>query len=209
MQNVSFKLKVLLFLYSSKNLAGSALAILGLALFFAGQIDDWWFLIVVGLYATGWFAVPSDQHLAIQVRNEATQANLIQSVENLLGDTKNKLPREATDHLKRILETVTSLAPKLFGGGMAMNYSISLVNAVTRDLPETISNYLQLPTAFASLHLVEKGKTCKQLLIEQLDLLSTQLANIAENVYKEDAEALVVNGKFLEEKFHSLSFIGQ
>jgi hypothetical protein len=52
------------------------------------------------------------------------------------------------------------------------------------------------------------GKPCKQLLIEQLDLLNTQLSKIAENVYRDDADAMVVNGNFLKEKFHSMSFVG-
>lgn len=208
MQQLTFKLRALLFLYSTRNLVGSALALLGLGLFFFGVIDDWWLPIVVGLYAAGWLAVPADRNLEIQVRNEVTQANLTQSVEELLKETRGKLPHEAVERLQKIRETVVALAPKLFSGGMAMHYAISLVNAVTRDLPETVRNYLNLPTAFATLHVVENGKTCKQLLIEQLDFLNTQLAKIAENVYKDDAEALVVNGKFLEEKFHSLSFVG-
>lgn len=208
MQQLTFKLRTLLFLYSTRNLVGSALALLGLGLFFFGVIDDWWLPIVAGLYAAGWLAVPADRNLEIQVRNEVTQANLMQSVEELLKETSGKLPHEAVERLQKIRETVVALAPKLFSGGMAMHYAISLVNAVTRDLPETVRNYLNLPTAFATLHVVENGKTCKQLLIEQLDFLNTQLSKIAENVYKDDAEALLVNGKFLEEKFHSLSFVG-
>ena len=91
---------------------------------------------------------------------------------------------------------------------MAMTNSISLINAVTRDLPETVKNYVQLPKAFATMHTIENGKTCKQLFLEQLDFLSEQLSKIAENVYKDDAEALVVNGKFLQEKFHTVAFVG-
>jgi hypothetical protein len=208
MQRMPFALRALLFLYSTRNLVGSALALLGLGLFFTGVIDDWWFPIVVGLYAIGWLLVPADQDLEIQVRNEATQANLTESIDVLLSDTKGKLPREAVERLEQIRSTVNGLAPKLFGGGMAMNSAISLTNAVTRDLPETVRNYLRLPTAFATLHTLDGGKTCKQLLIEQLDFLSAQLSKIAENVYKDDADALVVNGKFLEEKFHSVSFVG-
>jgi hypothetical protein len=208
MQKITFKIRLLLFLYSTSNLVGSTLALLGLGLFFASVYDEWWFPIVVGLYATGWMVVPADQELEIQVRNEATQANLTQSVNELLDETRNKLPREAVERLQKIQQIVLDLAPKLFDGGMAMTYSISLINAVTRDLPETVRNYLHLPAAFASLHVIEGGKTCKQLLIQQLDLLSAQLSSIAENVYKDDADALVVNGKFLEEKFHSLSFVG-
>ena len=114
---------------------------------------------------------------------------------------------EALDRLQQIRNLVVELAPRLFSGNVAMSYAISLTNAVTRDLPETVKNYLRLPTALATLHTVDGGKTCKQLLLEQLDLLSGQLSAIAQNVYKDDADALVVNGKFLQEKFHSVSFV--
>jgi hypothetical protein len=57
------------------------------------------------------------------------------------------------------------------------------------------------------MHAVENGRTCKQLFLEQLDFLGDQLAKIAENIYKDDADALVVNGKFLQEKFHAVSFV--
>lgn len=105
-------------------------------------------------------------------------------------------------------DIVSALAPRLFDGGMAAEYAITLTHAVTRDLPQTLHNYRRLPAAFASLHAVDDGKTCKQLLIAQLDLLNGQLAKIADSVYRDDADALVVNGKFLREKFHSVSFIG-
>lgn len=205
---VSFKMKLLLFLYGSKNLVGCALALAGLGMFFTGVIDDWWLPIVAGLYAVGWLAVPADRELEVQVRNEATQADLIDGIAVLVKDSRAKLPREAVERLERIQSTVVELAPKLFDGGMAMDYAISLINAVTRDLPETVRNYVHLPTAFANLHVVQGGKTCKELLVEQLDLLNSQLSKIAENVYKDDADALLVNGKFLQEKFHSLSFVG-
>jgi hypothetical protein len=201
-------MRFLLFLYSTRNLVGCALALVGLGLFFIGVIDQWWQPIVAGLYAMGWLAVPRDHSLEISAQNEATQTDLTQSINILLEKTQGKLPREAVERLQQIRETVTALAPKLFGGGMAMNYAVSLVNAVTRDLPETVENYVKLPPAFATLHIVDNGKTCKALLLDQLNLLGAQLNTIAENVYKDDADALVLNGKFLEEKFHSLSFIG-
>lgn len=208
MPPVSIKMRVLLFLYSTRNLAGSTLAIGGLGMFFGGLIFDWWFPIVVGLYAVGWLAVPGDKDLEIRVRREASQANLTESIEELIGEAQGKLPHDAVARLHKIKETIDVLAPKLLSGSIAMTSAVSLTNAVTRDLPETVQNYLRLPSAFATIHVLEGGKTCKQLLIEQLDLLSGQLLKIAESVYKDDADALVVNGKFLQEKFHPVTFIG-
>jgi hypothetical protein len=201
-------MKLFLFLYSTQNIVGSLLSIAALGLFFGGIIDDWWLLIVAGCYAIGWFAVPSDKELELRVRNEATQANLIGSVDDLIKQSHTKLPREAVERLEKIKVVVSGLAPMLFSGGVAMSSSASLVNAVTRDLPETVQNYMRLPSAFATLHVIENGKTCKQLLLEQLGLLNDQLDKIATSIFKNDAEALVVNGKFLQEKFHAYNFIG-
>lgn len=207
MPPISLKTRVLLFLYSTRNIVGSVLAIGGLGLFFGGVIADWWFAIVVALYAFGVLAVPADKELELQVRKEATQADLTEGIEELIEQSQAKLPREAVERLQEIRQVVTELAPKLFSGDVPMNHVIALSNAVTRDLPETVRNYVHLPTAFATMHAVENGKTCKQLLLDQLGLLSDQLSKIAVNIYKDDADALVVNGKFLQEKFHAVSFV--
>lgn len=208
MQPISLKMRVFLFLYSTKNLVACTLAIIGLALFFAGIIRDWWFPIVVGLYLAGWLAAPGNRELALTVRNEATQADLVESLQELLAQSGPRLPPEALERLKRIQNVVNEVAPKLFSGEVAMDYVVTLVHAVTRDLPATVKNYLRLPTAFANLHVLEDGKTSKQLLIEQLDILDVQLAKTATSIFKDDAQALVSNGWFLKEKFHPVSFVG-
>jgi hypothetical protein len=200
--------RILLFLYSDRNLVGSALALAGLGAWFAGLFDDWWCPIVAGLYLLGYLAVPATRERALRAQQEATHAGLSASVAGLL-DAGAKLPREAIGLLQNIQLTVDALVPRLADGGMAMDTAAVLINAVTRDLPETVNNYARLPTAFANLHPVDSGKTCKQLLLEQLALLDGQLRKIAESVYREDAEAVVVNGKFLQEKFHSMTFLRQ
>jgi hypothetical protein len=207
MQPASIKTRIFLFLYSTANLVGCTLAIGALLLFFSNIISDWWLPIVISAYIVGWLAVPGDKELEFKVRNELTQANLTNSIENLIEASKSRLPHEAIDRLQHIHTLVTELAPRLFSGEVAMSSVSALTNAVTRDLPMTVQNYLNLPTAFATIHKLEGGKTCRQLLLEQLDLLCDQLTIIAQNIYKDDADALIVNGKFLEDKFHSVSFI--
>ncbi|MFZ6655493.1 hypothetical protein [Undibacterium sp. TJN19] len=207
MQVLTFKMRMLLFLYSTQNLVGSLLALGGLGLFFAGIISDWWFPIVAGLYTVAWLAISPDKELELQIKSESSQSNLTESIGELIRQSKSRLPHEAIDRLTRIQTTLQELAPKVFSGEVAMIYVSSLINAVNRDLPQTVKNYLHLPAAFASMHAVENGKTCKQLLIEQLDLLENQLSKIATDIYKNDADSLVANGEFLKEKFHSVSFI--
>lgn len=203
--------RLLLFLYSTPNIVGSALAVTGLGLFFAGVIDDWWLAIVAGLYAVGWLATPRDRDLEIALQEQAAHASLLEQIDELVARSRKRLPAEAFEKLKAIRAILESLMPKLQGladaGTVAMDQMITVVNAVTRDLPMTIANYVRLPEAFATLHHIEHGKTAKQLLVEQLDLLQSQLARIADSAFREDAEALVVNGKYLKDKFHSTEFL--
>ncbi|KEY60341.1 hypothetical protein [Serratia sp. DD3] len=208
MPAISLKMRLLLFLYSSQNILGCVLALLGLGFFFSGFIADWWLLIVCGLYAVGWLLLWNN-HPVIDVatQQDIIHVNLLASLDELMRQSRTKLPSEAFGYLQNIHQIVADVAPKLSDNTATTEYVISLTNAVTRDLPQTIKNYLQLPTAFATLHIIERGKTCKQLLLEQLDLLYKQLQKIAENVYKDDAEALITNGRFLEEKFRPVNFI--
>src|SRR6202171_2909208 len=46
------------YLYSTKNLAGSALALVGLVLFFSGVVGALWPVVVVGLYLIGVLVAP-------------------------------------------------------------------------------------------------------------------------------------------------------
>lgn len=200
-----------LFLYSRRNIVGSALALVGVGLFFGGVIHDWWLAIVAGLYGVGWLAAPADRTMELELRERAANESLIEAVDELIAKSRKGLPFEAAEKLKSIRAILETLMPKLQGltdaGKIAMADMITLANAVTRDLPVTIANYLRLPQAYATMHAIERGKTAKQLLLEQLDLLHDQLAKIADSAFREDAEALVVNGKYLQEKFHSTAFV--
>lgn len=207
MTALTFRLRLLLFLYSARNLAGCCLALVGLGLFFLGIIRDWWLPITCGLYAAGWLAAPADDALEFRVRNEVTQANLTGSLDELLELAEGRLPREAMSRLEHIRSVIQDLAPRICSGAMATDHAVALTNAVTKDLPETIGNYLRLPQAFAAMHAIQGGKTCKALLLEQLGLLDRHLTKMADCVYRGDADALLVNGRFLREKFHSLSFV--
>ncbi len=208
---LSPKTRLLLFLYGTPNIVGCTLALVGLGLFFGGVIGNWWLAIVAGLYAVGWLSTSGSRELELDLREGEAQVTLVEQIDTLIAKSRKQLPAEATDRLHAIRQILEALMPKLQGladaGTIAMDQVFTLVNAVTRDLPTTIANYVRLPQAYANLHPIERGKTAKQLLLEQLDLLHSQLKKIADSAYREDAEALVVNGRYLKEKFHSTGFL--
>lgn len=211
MATLTWKTRFWLFLYSRRNIVASSLALGGLGLYFFGVIDDWWPIIVAGLYFCGWFAVPTDKQADSLEHRELAQADLIEQLDDLIRRATKGLPKEALEKLSAIRSIVATLLPRMHemaeAGAGAVEQLFTITQAVTRDLPNTLSNYLRLPTAFAQLHTLDNGKTAKLLLIEQLDLLHGHLNQLAQSAHRHDIDALVVNGQFLKEKFHAFEFI--
>jgi hypothetical protein len=55
--------------------------------------------------------------------------------------------------------------------------------------------------------LAHARKTARDLLTEQLTILDNQPKEVADNVARGDAEALLANGTFLEDKFRERDFL--
>jgi hypothetical protein len=71
----------------------------------------------------------------------------------------------------------------------------------TDYLPEAVGAYTRLPRQWADSRPIENGKTSLMLLIDQLDLLGATMDKIFDAVVRVDADALIVHGRFLQEKF--------
>lgn len=202
---------VLLFLYSSRNIAGCTLALLGLGAYFGGLINQWWLPICLGLYAAGVLIVPSRDLIDVDIYRRYDGQRLADSVEQLISLTGSKLPAEALQTLQSIPRVLQALVPRLTGLNnspmLPPDQVQTVIGAITRDLPQTVAGYLRLPPAFAALHPLERGKTAKDLFLEQLQLLKNQLDKIAEAAFRDDADALVTNGQYLKEKFHTPTYL--
>lgn len=201
--------RFLLYLYSSRNIVGCCLALLGIGAYLGGLIDQWWLPISMGLYAAGALLVPSQGLIDLDIYQQYDDQRLVEGLERLINQTSRQLPTEAVAVLQQIPPTLQSLQPRLTGSDNSLppDQIQTVIGAITRDLPQTLAGYLRLPTAFASFHPLEQGKTAKDLLLEQLKLLKGQLDKIAEAAFKDDAEALLSNGQYLKEKFHAPSYL--
>src|SRR5262245_4426505 len=77
-----------------------------------------------------------------------------------------------------------------------------LVRQTATDyLPRTVNNFLSLPPEAVDRPLHEGGKTARQELKSQLDLLDSKLDEIAQDLQRQDADRLLANRRFLESRF--------
>ena len=193
--------KLLLYLYSSNNIAGSLMGLAGLGLFFLGVIESFWFLIVGGLYVAGVLGMPRRQDLKLALEARLSAEELEDALNRIVSKIKRRVSKEVLARVKSIQESVLAVLPRITEMGHSQ-YDIHLIKQTVLDyLPSALENYLKLPRAYATMHPVRDGKTSKQLLIEQLDVLDRRMREILEDVHRNDTQALVVHGRFLKDKF--------
>lgn len=199
--------RILLFLYSNGNIVGSLLGLLGLGLFFGGIIRDFWFFIVLGMYGIGVLATPRSPTYELRFRNQATADEIRAELNNLVKTIKNKVPADILVKVEHIRDSVLDILPYIVDFNSSDHHIFIIRQTVLDYLPEALQNYLNLPRAFATLHPVKDGKTAKQILAEQLDLLDHQLQQVAGDLSSNNAQALLIHGRFLEDKFSNADLL--
>ncbi len=192
---------VLRYLYSSKNIVGSTLAIFGLLLFFTGVITSFfWPFVVAAMYGIGALLWPGPPKVALAGTSfDAT--SIRSSLQHTLSSSNGKLPPELQAKLQSLADTITGILPH-FSGFPPGSPDLFVVGRTATDyLPSALQAYLNLPRAYATLHKMPNGKTADQVLGDQLTLLASKMDEVADAVHKKDSDALLANGRFLEEKF--------
>jgi len=190
-----------LYLYSNKNLVGSALALLGLVAWGLGFIVSFSLPIVVGLYAFGALVTPRTRYELALERGQ-TDEQIGAQLRALLQKTKKRLPEDLQSKAQNISSKILELLPLLHTFENGGNREAFNVKQTALDyLPSTLENYLNLPTAYARLHVGADGKTPQQMLGNQLELLEKSLGETERLLLEGDLQKMQVNGRFLEDKF--------
>ena len=114
---------------------------------------------------------------------------------------EGKVPGVVLSRLLRVTRIVRQTLPRLSNLGLGSSQGFSVMATVTDYLPVAIGNYLRLPRDWADTRPIAAGKSSVMLLVDQLDLLGTTMDKVYDAVNRADAEAIIIHGAFLEEKF--------
>jgi len=193
---------VWLFLYSTPNIVGAVCGLAGLGLFFGGVVKKYWLFIVVGLYVAGLLLTPRNKAVALSLQSELTAEDIRAALETLMAQIRPRVPKEIFAQVERIREAIFALLPTIIDVNSGDHAVYTVRQTALEYLPAALQHYLNLPTAFANLHPLKEGKTATTLLREQLELLATTMEDMVEDFHRQDAEQLLIHGRFLEERFH-------
>jgi len=124
-----------------------------------------------------------------------------------LRPLQEKLGERSTEETSRLLASIEdTLGFLLFrldeGSGELMDLRPFEVRKIAFEyLPDTLNEFLRLPPSLAKTEALHGENTAEETLNEQLTLLDTTLHDLAKSLFEKDATSLLVNGRFLKEKF--------
>ena len=118
---------------------------------------------------------------------------------------EGRVPGVVLSRLLRVTRIVRQTLPRLANLGLGSSQGYSVMATATDYLPVAIGNYLRLPRDWADTRPIAAGKSSVMLLVDQLDLLGTTMDKVYDAVCRADAEAIIVHGAFLEQKFGQAS----
>src|SRR6202045_3214932 len=191
--------QILKYLYSSKNIVGSALALLGLVLFFLGVVGMIWPVIVSRLYLIGVLVAPGTA--SIDLRSGFDPDDVRKALDHEVHAVSGRVPADVLAKVLNIQQIILGILPRS-GALPPGSPELFVVERTATDyLPTSLESCLNLPRAYATLHPVQDGKTPKQVLLDQLTLLESKMSEVADDVHRNDTDRLLANGRFLEERF--------
>jgi hypothetical protein len=119
------------------------------------------------------------------------------------GSARGQLPIDLqvkVEQIRRKVDVLLSYANRF----PPFSHELYLVRQTADDyLPRTINAYLSMPSAATDQPLAGQTRTAREELKAQLDLLDAKLDEIAEDLQRQDADRLLSNRRFLEDRFGS------
>ena len=189
------------YFYSRPNLVGLALAIFGGVLLYYGLLPRFGLLIVLALYLIGVLVTPRNKQMELDWRRKVTEAEIREELEKVARTTRRRAPREIYLKVDSIKDSILSILPQLMLLGEGDRSLYTIRQTALEYLPQALQNYFNLPAQFANFYPLRNGKTARQLLGDQLDILDREMKAIVADYAVNDMQKLLAHGRFLEQKF--------
>ena len=155
-----------------------------------------------GLYGVGYLVAPKSRTEDLKLRRALSVAEVEAELNALVRKVRRRVSKPVLEKVVSIKNSIVEVLPKILDLNASVNKNIYIIRQTALDyLPETLENYLALPRTYRHVHPLKDGKTAQQILLEQLELLDTQMKEIVQDFNKEDTDKLLAHGKFLEEVF--------
>jgi hypothetical protein len=146
--------------------------------------------------------------LGTQTQDTAQVTAWRNQLQPLYDRLRERAGQDTLTTLRRIEEKLAFLIEHSDSSAEPFDFKPFEVRKIAFDyLPETINNYLQLPSHLAQTEPLRDGRSAEQALQEQLHLLDHALADLTRSFFDRDAESLLIHGRFIKDKFARQPFL--
>ncbi|GAA0410290.1 hypothetical protein Acor_35470 [Acrocarpospora corrugata] len=185
--------RVLAYLGSTKNIAGSILALIGVGLVFAGVAGALWPVVVAGLYGIGALLAPADRTRVVISHAEVETAGLRAELDALLARVPGAFPADVVARVGELGGMLIEVLDRAEVLTTAPDQLHIVSQSILDYLPTSLNGYANLPPS--------RRQAAHAELLAQLDLLRTGLGRVADAVYQGDEQALRAQSRFLRDRF--------
>jgi hypothetical protein len=201
--------RALRFLASRKNIGASLLALAGVALFVLGFPGGWIGVgLIAALYALGYLLIPGEQGVPLTFFDENDAQQIKQGLNDLVYSLRFRVSDDVMAAVEDVARSVVATLPPEGAPGMtAIDPTVMLIRQTALHyIPRALSDYMAIPRMYAERVPVQDGKTAKDVLIEQLRMIEQKMKDTAQAMYHVDADRLLANARFLQERFADSQF---
>jgi len=191
------------FVYSRRNIVGSALALVGLGLIALGITGGVIGLgVVAGLYAIGYLVTPPERGLALTLFNTEDTRDIRAGLDRLLRSIRYRVADDVFQKCGSIAHSIVMTLPANGAGIDPADPNVNLVRQTALSyLPQALDAYLAIPRIYAERKVLDSGKTAHDVLMDQLNVMDARMRNVADAIAKNDTDRLMSNVRFLQERF--------
>lgn len=123
------------------------------------------------------------------------------SLSQLRGKVRKRVPTEVFSVVNSICESILLLLPQIEDINSGEPHIYSVRRTALSYLPESLENYLKLPTSHARFHVIRDGKTATDILLDQLTLLDKEMKEFVDGFRQNNVQKLLAHGRFLSSRF--------
>jgi hypothetical protein len=125
---------------------------------------------------------------------------LKEKMNELIREYRGVIPFEALEEVIEIKTSVLILLPYLEKLSVGDDDLHNAVKIITNYLPKTLKIYSDLPRDFSKNYKATE-KSAEDILMEQLNIMNSQIQTIINNANNKKLDALIIQGEFLKNKF--------
>jgi two-component system, NarL family, sensor histidine kinase LiaS len=133
--------------------------------------------------------------------DRALRLELRQELRGLIREAARLLPPDILNKVERLAQSLYALLPQIRNIGGSDRDAYTVRQTIRDYLPTALADYQALPASFAADEPIQDGKTAREHLLHQLDLLQQAVDELSARLPHEDAQHLLSHGRFLAGKF--------